>query len=441
MRFPGALLVVGAAATAGAQQKQPPIRQLGPVLATSDAPVGGVFAVRALPGARVLVNDASGRRVILLDSTLAVGAARVVADSTSATANAYGGSMAGLIPYRGDSTLFVDPQSMSMMVIDPNGTLGRVMSVPRSQDAFALVGPLGATAGFDAAGHLVYRTFPRLTMTRREGTPGAAQSGMPPMPQMPDSLPIVRVDLATRAVDTVARLRIPRPNMQMTQDDKGNINVTAEINPLPIVDDWAVTSTGAIALVRGQDYHVDWIRPDGSVASTPKIPFDWQRLTDEDKVAFIDSVKAARQRMIASMPAPPSGAAGTTSTTNGGRGGAERRTQVTVFAGEAAGGTGARGTMGTPRLNFIAPSELPDYKPPFFANAVRADMEGRIWIRTIPTRAIPGGPVYDVVNDRGELVERVQVPAAMSIVGFGPGTVYLIEGTGANAHLVRARMQ
>ena len=41
-----------------------------------------------------------------------------MADTTSATANAYSSRAGGLIPWKGDSTLFVDPLSLSMLVID-----------------------------------------------------------------------------------------------------------------------------------------------------------------------------------------------------------------------------------------------------------------------------------------------------------------------------------
>ena len=75
--------------------------------------------------------------------------------------------------------------------------------------------------------------------------------------------------------------------------------------------------------------------------------------------------------------------------------------------------------------------------------SVRADMAGNIWVRTIPTAAIAGGPVYDVINRKGELVERVQVPANRSIVGFGAdNSVFLVnrEGTGP-ATLERATVR
>jgi DNA-binding MarR family transcriptional regulator len=37
------------------------------------------------------------------------------------------------------------------------------------------------------------------------------------------------------------------------------MSVAAEMNPVQMVDDWAVLSDGAIALVRGIDYHVDFV--------------------------------------------------------------------------------------------------------------------------------------------------------------------------------------
>jgi hypothetical protein len=95
-----------------------------------------------------------------------------------------------------------------------------------------------------------------------------------------------------------------------------------------------------------------------------------------------------------------------------------------------------------PQVNFVSPSELPDYKPPFFVGAVRADAGGNLWIRPIPTKPIPGGPVYDVVNRRGTLIDRVQIPADRTIVGFGPGgAVYLQAREGATTYLERARVR
>ena len=93
-------------------------------------------------------------------------------------------------------------------------------------------------------------------------------------------------------------------------------------------------------------------------------------------------------------------------------------------------------------MNFVAPSELPDYKPVFLNGFVKADLDGNVWIRTIPTKAIAGGPVYDVVNRKGELVDRVQIPVNRSITAFGPGgVVYLTNREGNTTKLEKATLR
>lgn len=428
------LTVAGVAAT----QQPPATRQLGPIVATASETLGEMIWVRHLNNG-VLVNDVRNRRLLLFDSTLTH--VTVVADSTPATANAYSGRSAGLIAYRGDSTLFVDPQSLSMQVIDPSGKFTRTMAVPRSQDAMVLGNTMFGTPAFDGSGRLVYRGFPRpqFAMRREGGGGGAAFSP----PEIPESTAVMRVDLTTRQVDTVAYVKIPKVKMDVQRDENGRVRVNAQMNPLPVIDDWAVLSDGSIALVRGRDYHIDWIRPDGSRSSSPKMPFDWQRMTDEDKTAFLDSLKAARERMAAAAPTPGTpGAAGGAGGGGAGAGGGER---VIIMGGGPGGAGGPPGAAGGREMNFVSASELPDYKPPFFAGAVRADEDGFLWIRTIPTKGTTSGPVYDVINSKGELVERVMLPKDRTIVGFGRGgVVYLLARdaiSGAAPKLEKARIR
>lgn len=436
----GLVTLVVAASAISAQP--PAIRPLGPVVATSSEPLGEMVFVRHLKNG-VLVNDLRNRRLLLLDSSLS--SSTVVADTTTATANAYSGRAASLIAYHGDSTLFVDPQSMSMLVIAPDGKLtGRVMSIPRSQDAMVLGNSAFGTPAFDGSGRLVYRGF---SMPRPMMRQGAGGNPVFSPPEIPDSTPVVRVDLTTRQLDTAGFVKIPKVKVDVQRDDNGRVSVTAQMNPLPVIDDWAVLADGSIALVRGRDYHIDWVRPDGSRSSSPKMPFEWQRMTDEDKVAFLDSLTAARQRMAASAPSAQTGSRPAGAPGGGGaaaRGGGEQR--IVIMGGAGGGGAppGAAGGMGGPgrEMNFVSASELPDYKPPFFAGSVRADEDGYLWIRTIPTKGIPGGPVYDVINSKGELVERVQVPKDRTIAGFGAGgVVYLLARADNTVKLEKAKVR
>jgi hypothetical protein len=66
----------------------------------------------------------------------------------------------------------------------------------------------------------------------------------------------------------------------------------------------------------------------------------------------------------------------------------------------------------------------------------RADADGNLWVLTIPTKPQPAGSVYDVINGKGEVTERVLIPEGRTILGFGPGgVVYLAKrGYGTNLH-------
>src|SRR3954465_5257984 len=292
--FGRSLIVLAAASSLAAAQSLPPVRQLGPVTAVGKEPLGAISGVRQLSDGRVIVNDIIGRRVLMFDSTLS--SVTVIADTTSATANAYGVNPGGLIAFRGDSTLFVDPASLSMLLIDPNGKITRVMSAPRAQDVGFLVGGPFGNPGFDPSGKLVYRAPPNFGAFGRPG-PGA---GPGQFPTPPDSAALVRFDLNTRKLDTATFFKTPKISLNITQSPDGGVRVTTNVNPLPQGDDWALLPDGTIALVRSKDFHIDWLHPDGKVTSSPKISFNWERLTDEAKVAFIDSARVAIEKLRAS---------------------------------------------------------------------------------------------------------------------------------------------
>lgn len=413
-------LFVLAASSVAAQQSQPaPIVRL---IATPDAKsppaLVSPVAVRQLPNGTLLVNDTQRRQVLLFDRDLAT--FTIVADSAGGAKNSYGAGAGGIIPYFADSTLLVDPAGLSMFVIDPAGKIARVASVPRSQDAAALGTNTATSPGLDAKGHLVYRGISRVKQVTNGGLTIA---------QFPDSVDIDRVDLATRRVDTAAFYKISKTNMIVTQTEKG-VSVGAEINPVQTIDDWAVLADGSIAIVRGLDYHVDVVHPDGTLTSAPKIPFDWRPLSDDEKVAVLDSAKRAVERMV----------------TNGG--GAAMMAMHGGGSASPAGGHGGGGaTFGSigegknvpPTIKMVSPSALPDYWPPFGQGAAKADADGNLWVRTTAkrTNAI-GGPIYDVVDRAGTLTDRIQVPPGRQIIGFGKGgVVYLAAREDGGAWLER----
>lgn len=440
LRLHALLALAVFAAPVAAQQPLPPVRPLGPVTQVSPADlVGSVSAVRPLPGGGAIVNDLTRRQLIVLDADFKLKS--VIADTTPATANGYSSRVAGLMAYKGDSSLFIDPASLSMLVIDGKGEVVRVMAVPRPQDAnFMIGGPFG-TPGVDPQGRIVYRGFVRPNM-QGMNMGGPPQPGQPMrVPTMADTAPIFRVNLATRALDTVTYFKIPSTQVSMTQDDRGAMRISMIANPMPIVDDWALMPDGRIAVVRGKDYHMDWLNSDGSWTATPKIPYNWERLDDDAKEKFIDSarVEAEKQRENLNR-AMQNGVNNANAAVGGAAGGQPMRIEMRLDGG----GGGARPQQGVqqvtaPAINLVKPKDLPDYRPAFRMGAARADDDGNVWVRT--TQPSDAGPVYDVINGKGELVDRVKLPFGRVISGFGPGVVYMGVQDDKGARLEMARIK
>ncbi len=435
----GAQVALPSALTAQAPVQ---VMALAPVNAKSVDTFGAILNVRQLPSGAVLVNDAGRRRLVMLDPTLAK--ATIVIDSTAGASNSYGPRATPLIAYLGDSSLFVDAASAALLVIDPKGQISRVMSAPKPGDLRFLGGGQAYT---DDKGRLLYRGA-QMIMQNRNLNPGERPAPIQP----PDSAPILRADFDTRMVDTVGRVKLSSgTRMNMEQGPDGKMSVKMTINPVQTVDDWAVLSDGSVAFVRGQDYHVDVFDAKGSVAHGSKLPFDWKRLTDEDKQKLIDSARVATEAQQKAQTAAGTNGNGTFTIGGGpggppGGGGMEVRTivmagpggggggggGVTVGGGEAMGG-GAPGRamqMSAPKIEFPPLKEIADYYPAIRPGAAKADLDGNLWVLTTTTAQSQAGElVYDVVNKKGELFQRVRLPQGRSVAGFGKGgVVYLQSG-------------
>jgi hypothetical protein len=455
-----AVLALAFASPVAAQQAPsvppPPVRQLGPITGVSHDSLSSVSAAIQVAGGRVFVNDILARRVLLYDSTLS--SMTVVADSASGGANAYGARPGTLLAFHGDSALFITPAALSMLVLSPTGQITRTMAMPTGGNGLGgLIGAIFGTPGFDGKGRLAYFSPVRLQF---RGPPPSGAGGPPPAFQPPDSALVVRFDFATRTLDTAAVIKIQRSRTTVNRSDDGKMNITMTAFPPLAVDDWAVTSDGSIAVVRGRDYHVDRLNPDGSWSSLPRIPYEWERLDDSTKTALLDSTATAMQANMDSMQARfqrNQGAQGgpgnaPAAAERAGREAAAGGAIVMTFVGPGGGGRdggGERGGGGGPpsSVNIQRPqvikaalADVPDYRPPFRQAAVRADVEGNLWIRT--NKMVDGRPVYDVVNGEGKLVDRVQLPAFRTIAGFGPGVVYMgVRDSTGVMHVERARVR
>ena len=490
-----------------------PLREVTPVIARAAQPVMSVNMVRPLSDGSVFVNDVQRRQLLKFDASLK--SVTVVADTAPGALMPYGQRPIGLIPGSGDSTIVVDASTLSLVVLDRSGRTVRVMASPRPNDINTLSNMNLGSHAFDAKGRLYYRqggqggpgggggmammfgggnerggnrgggqggNNNRQQNNNRSsggdfgGPPAAAgQSGQPfggpggrgfnPANQ-PDSVPIVRVDFDTRKADTVTFVKVPKNESQMTRGEDGSTRLTVKINPLPQADDWALLSDGTVAVMRVLDYHVDYYHPDGTHTASEKLPFDWKRISDDEKTKLVDSLsalaKAASQR-----------------------------------AGQGGGGF---------RMSFepIAAEKFPDYYPPVRQGSSIADRNGNLWVvpstsnlasqlaqtmmggmggRGGPPPGVMGGAaggavaagaggrpgvprdstrqgpppaammammgamvnqpplVYDVIGPDGMLRERVKLPGGRQLVGFGPdGLIYLAAREGRQLYLETVRL-
>lgn len=431
-----------------------PVRELAAPDARTTESFGNIFGVRQLEGGKVLVNDGLRRQLIILDEKLATRTISI--DSVSTGGQSYGPRASPLIPYLADSSLFVDGQSFTLLVINPKGAVTRVMSAPKPGDLSSLA---SSASGVDAKGNLVYRG--RFVIAPNTAAP--ATGGMPAV-QVPDSQPIVRADFDTRKVDTLGRVKVQSGSRAVvSQDPNGKMIAKTTINPLNTVDEWGVMSDGTIAFVRGQDYHIDFISPSGKVSSSARLPFDWKRLTDEDKQALVDSARNAIDKAVADARAKAPNEAAAQSAASmatmvalsgmmgmggGGMGGGGAMTSVSIagaggggrdiaIGGGAGGGAMGMMAMAMPTMitEFVPLKEIADYYPAIRSGAVKADLDGNLWILpTSSAQSKAGELIYDIVNNRGELTQRVRLPLGRSIAGFGHnGVLYLMQrdATGA----------
>jgi len=426
MRNAISALVCGAVTAAGqtgakAPQSGVPIYGVSAPLARTGTTLGAVIGVRELPDHRVIVNDAGRRQLKIFDGSLAV--ATVALDSIPGGSNSYGPRPVMMFPYLGDSTVISDFVERDGLVLDRDGRVARAMALPQWEDGWVpFPQPFPAPQAMDHKGRLLGKAG---TAVRAGGF-------------IADSTLIVRADLETRQVDIVGAVHHDGGRNRSDPPEDGKRVVTTIIQPVPTLDSWAVLSDGTIAFVRGHDYHVDWILPDGSKSSSDKLPFDWKRLTDDDKQKLVDSAKVVWDSLMmirnkrVNTPV-------TSSRADGGDlpNGATGRSG----GGTPAPGSGQQGSI--QHMISVPLSEIPDYYPPIRENSAIADLDGNLWILTTTTAQSKHGElVYDVVNPKKGLFERVRMPEGRSIAGFGKGVLYLQSGNRTDGfYLERVKLE
>ena len=362
-----------------------PIRPLGAIIAKAPITFDTLINVRGLADGRIVVNDAVGFKLITLDPTFTK--VTVWSDTAGTTKNNYGTQPAVVVPVAGDSSVIIELRSGSLIMIDPQGNYGRVFALPKANDATAvLLSTMYGGAGMDPNGRLVHFGNP--------GPVAISSQNLPCGPTKPtasaDSVPLVRANFESRTTDTITKVRFSLMPAEIVENpaQKGCWMWRRKVDVFPYYGDvWTLLPDGTVAIVRQSDYHIDWIALDGTKTSSPKMPFDWRPIPPEEKQRMIDSVVKIQDSIAAARPIP----------------------------------VGA-----PPGFKFTPPpvvsaSEIPDYYPPVRLGSMKLDFDGNLWIPPTTSRDARDGLLYDVVNRKGEVTERVQLPSGRSIAGFVPG--------------------
>ena len=418
------LIIVLAICTPNAMRAQEKVRvrEVAPPDAVSRDHFGLILGIRELSGGKVLVNDGKSRQLVMLDRKLENRS--VVIDSMADGGQSYGATATPIIPYLNDSTFFVDGATSTLLLLGPAGSLARVVALPKVADIMQIA---SSPSAIDSKGNLLYAIAPK---TRNVKGPSGFPGDILTYPS--DSSAIVRGDFDRRTVETVTQLYTPagvRGHIETTST--GRIHkMTLTYNPLTTRDEWAVYSDGSIGVVREHDYHVDVVRPDGTKLSGPKLPFDFKRVTEDEKRALIDSSRAShtKEDSIAATIVP-----GRDSVTT------RRVPGTSVFRPRIA-------TLKAAKVElveeYVSLDSMPDYWPPIRIGAVQADLDAHLWILpTTSAQSLQGELVYDVVNTLGDLVYRVRAPLGRLIVGFGAnGTIYFATKSANGWSLERASL-
>lgn len=339
-------------------------------------PFTNLTGVRELRDGRVVTADVRDKVVQVVD--FKTGSATKVGREGSGPGE-YALPMA-LVALQGDSSAIFDPLNSRLLVVLPNGKAGDFIRMEEQ-----------TIGGPDGGRMRMGMTPPRYTDARGRlysmGNAVRFEPGQSPVAA--DSAPILRYDRASKKSDTVAYLRLPKNN---TQVSGGSGNMRMQIgaaNPFAPRDEWAVLPDGRVLVLRSPEYRVDVYGPSGRAAGAP-IAYEKLKVTERHKALWRES----RRNQTAIM--------------------------MTIQNGER------RATAGPPPANTPDPADWPELLPPFLGSSVFVAPNGTVWVAR--TRAANDEtPDYDVIDGTGKVVARYELPKGTRLVAVGNGVAYAVR--------------
>lgn len=365
-----------------------------------EEPFSQIGGLRELRDGRVIVSDPRDKVVSVIDFR---------SGSSAGIGREGSGPQEFGMPMRlytapGDTTLLFDPLNSRFLIIGPDakpintfmledgappprppaapGGQGRPQGGPAG-GGFQMIGGGFVARAADARGRLYGEGSPI--------TPG------PNGPVVADSVPLLRLDRGTRRMDTLAYITLPKSSTQISDGANNQRIMIGGANPLAPRDEWAVFPDGRVAIARARTYHIDFIAPDGSKRSGPRIAYTPVRMNAAEIRHEEGLRNAARANSMSIM-------------VNNNNGQITRSAQM---------GPGAN----APPLEPL--TDWPEVKPPFRSgvSSVWARPNGELWVRRTEN-AQARGTLYDVINAQGAVVFQVRLEDGVNLAGFGANTIY-----------------
>ena len=232
-------LVLSSSATEA--QTAPPVVSLTRPDVRLEMEFSAVSGVRELPDGQVLVSDGIEETLLRIDP-------RTGRTDTLGRTGQGPGEYRGpdaLHPLPGGGTLLVDLGNGRLNFLGADGGYRESASITQGADGppmFVL------PRAVDGAG--------RIYFTQRSRDPSV------------DSASVVRWDWTRGTFETVTRIGLGN-TLTRTSGTANNQAVAQRPQPFPAGDAWSVASDGAVFVARAADYHVEWIRPGGTIRGRP----------------------------------------------------------------------------------------------------------------------------------------------------------------------------
>lgn len=322
-----------------------------------------IRSVVELPGSSVLVADYLEQRVV-----------RMSGSGMLAMVGGEGGGPqeyrlpSGLFPWQGDSVLLYDRGNERFAVISPEAAIVRTFSRHPEEVPYGI-----HPSGTDRQGRIYF------------AIPPWARAARPEAP--PDSVWTAHWSQTERRVEPLVVIKgLTRPTKPRRGPGFPYVAFASR-------DGWAVAGDGAVAVVRSQPYHVEWLLPDGRTVSGPEVGYQEIPVTQDDRVAHV-------RRFLSRNP-------------TSGRG-----------PGGGLGLVPADQLSDTKVNEMVSTNEFASVLPPFDASSVVISHDGnQLWV--LRSLSVGTAPRYQVFDRSGAVVNEVTLPPLSELVALGARGVYL----------------